>query len=232
MRITVLSLFPNIFNNFLQESIIKKMIDRKIIEVEIINFRNYSKNKKQKVDDYQYGGGSGMIIQLQPVIDCLNRIKTNKSKVILLSPQGRLFSQAMAKTYSDYSHLILIAGRYEGFDERLFHYVDEIVSIGDYVLLGGEIPCMVLIEAVTRLLDRAINKSSLESESFNNHLLDYPVYTSPKDYDGHKVPEILFSGNHEKINKYRYNEKLLKTKKYRPDLYKKFLKEKNHGKTK
>jgi tRNA (guanine37-N1)-methyltransferase len=232
MRITILSLFPKFFDNFLSESIIKKMINDKIINVEIINFRNFSTNKKQRVDDYQYGGGAGMVIQLQPVVDCLKKIKTPNSTVVLLSPQGKIYNQNIAKSYSQCSHLILIAGRYEGFDERIVNYVDEIISVGDYVLMGGEVPCMIMIESIARLLDNGINKLSLQSESFNNNLLDYPVYTKPKNYDGHEVPEILFSGNHQKINKYRYNQQLLKTKKYRPDLYKKFLKEQKHGKTK
>lgn len=232
MRISILSLFPNLFDNFLSESIIKKMINQKIVNIEIINFRNFSKNKNLKVDDYQYGGGGGMVIQLQPIIDCLNKIKTPKSKVILLSPQGKTYKQNQAKTLSKCKHLILIAGRYEGFDERIINYVDEIISIGDYVLMGGEIPCMVIIESIARLLDKGISKQSLVSESFDNNLLDYPVYTTPKDFEGHKVPEILFSGNHEKINTYRYNQQLIKTKKYRLDLYKKHLKEKNHGKIK
>jgi tRNA (guanine37-N1)-methyltransferase len=233
MHITVLSLFPNLFNNFLCESIIKKMIDRNSINIEIIDFRNYSKDKRKKVDDYQCGGGGGMIIQLQPIVDCLKKIKTKQSKVILLSPQGSLYNQAYAKKLTSYSHIILICGRYEGFDERLINYVDEIISIGDYVLMGGEIPAMAIIESVARLLDNGINKQSLISESFDNNLLDYPVYTNPKKFDKYSVPEILFSGNHEKINKYRYNQQLLKTKKYRLDLYEKFLREdKKHGKTK
>lgn len=232
MRVTILSLFPNFFDNFLKESIIKKMIDRKIINIEIINFRDFSKNKKQKVDDYQYGGGAGMILQLQPIVDCLKKIRTSKSKVVLLSPQGKLYTQNNAKSFTKYKHLILIAGRYEGFDERIINYVDEIISIGDYVLMGGEVPCMVIIESIARLLDNGINKQSLKNESFESNLLDYPVYTSPRKFDQYEVPEILFSGNHEKINKYRYNQQLLKTKEFRLDLYKKFLKEQPYGKTK
>jgi tRNA (guanine37-N1)-methyltransferase len=232
MKISILSIFPSLFNDFLSQSILKKMINDQKISIEIVDFRNFSKDKRKKVDDYQYGGGPGMVIQLQPVLDALEQIRTKDSKVILLSPQGDQYSQRMAKKLANIQHIILIAGRYEGFDERLVNYVDQIISIGDYILMGGEIPAMAIVESIARLVDNGINKLSLSSESFDNNLLDYPIYTKPKSIDNYHVPEILFSGNHEKINKYRYNQQLLKTKRRRPDLYNKFIKGDNYGKTK
>jgi tRNA (guanine37-N1)-methyltransferase len=228
MRITVLSLFPNIFNNFLKTSIIKRIIDTKLAEVEVINFRKFANNKHQRVDEYQYGGGAGMIIQLPPIVAAIKKYRTSASKVILLSPQGKLYHQTTAKQYAKYKHLILIAGHYEGFDERLIHYVDEVISIGDYILMGGEVACMVVIESVLRLLQGAITPSSLDSESFLYNLLDYPVYTKPLVFDNHQVPKILLSGDHQKIKAFRQKQQIIKTKKNRPDLYKQYLKNKHH----
>jgi tRNA (guanine37-N1)-methyltransferase len=224
MKITVLTLFPKLFDNFVKTSIIKKIIDKKLVSIKIVDFRKFSENKSKRVDDYQIGGGGGMVIQLQPIVDAIREYKTKNTKVILLSPQGKTYNQTIASKLSSEKDLILIAGHYEGFDERINHYVDETISIGDYILTGGEIPCMVIIESITRLLENAINKQSLESESFNNNLLDYPIYAKPLEFEGHKVPTILTSGNHKEIKNFREEQQLIKTKTLRPDLYKKITK--------
>jgi tRNA (guanine37-N1)-methyltransferase len=224
MKITVLTLFPKLFDNFLKESIVKKIINKKIVKVEIIDFRKYSKDKNKRVDDYQFGGGPGMVIGLPSIVEAIRKHKTKDSKVILLSPQGKTYVQEQAKTYAKCKHLILIAGHYEGFDERIINYVDEIVSIGDYILTGGEIPAMVIMETIVRLLEHGITKKSLDSETFDQNLLDYPVYTKPIDFEGHKVPKVLLSGNHKLIEEYRTDEQIKKTKKYRKDMYRKFVK--------
>jgi len=218
------------FHGFLDESIIKRAISNHQINVELVNFRDYSKDKNFRVDEYQYGGGAGMVIQLQPVVDCLKDIKQKDSYVILLSPQGKPYNQQLARKLSNQKHLILIAGHYEGFDERITNYVDETISVGDYVLTGGELPAMILIDSITRLLPNTITNESLSSESFDNYLLDYPTYTKPLDFEGYKVPEILLSGNHQEIDKYRKIQQEIKTKKIRPDLYKKYLKGKKEVK--
>lgn len=219
------------FDGFLSESIIKRAISNNHIEVEIINFREFSKEKNKHVDDYQYGGGAGMVLMLQPIIDCLKQIKTSQSKVILLSPQGKTLSQSTVKQLTNLSdHLILICGHYEGFDERINHYIDMTISIGDYILTGGEIPAMVIMDAIIRLRDQVINPLSLQNESFDDYLLDYPVYTKPLKYDGYQVPDILVSGNHQKINDWRKQQQIIKTLKNRPDLYKKYLKLKDRSK--
>jgi tRNA (guanine37-N1)-methyltransferase len=200
MKITILTLFPEIFNDFIKTSIVKRIIAKELVEIEVVNFRDFSDDKNKRVDDYQFGGGGGMIIKLQPIVAAIKKYRTKNSKVILLSPQGKQFKQKIAQSYSKQKHLILICGHYEGFDERIENYIDEQISIGDYVLTGGEIPAMVIVESTIRLLDGAISKQSLESESFSNgNLLDYPVYTKPIDFEGHKVPDVLLSGNHKKI---------------------------------
>ncbi|GMO14251.1 MAG: tRNA (guanosine(37)-N1)-methyltransferase TrmD [Mycoplasmoidaceae bacterium] len=221
MKITILTLFPELFQNFLNVSIIKNIIKNKIADIKIVNFRNYSKLKNQQVDDTPYGGGAGMVLMLQPIVDAIRDNKTKKTKVILLSPQGETFKQTTAKRLSKEQDLILIAGHYEGFDERITNYVDEVISIGDYILTGGEIPAMVLVESITRLLENGISKHSLEVESFDNNLLDFSTYTKPTKFEKYEVPSILLSGDHKKINEYRKKEQLEKTKKLRPDLLKK-----------
>ncbi|MDR3257902.1 MAG: tRNA (guanosine(37)-N1)-methyltransferase TrmD [Mycoplasmataceae bacterium] len=232
MKITVLTLFPKLFDNFLNESIVKKIIQKKIVKIQIVDFRQFSKEKTKRVDDYQYGGGAGMVIQLPATVEAIKKYKTKNTKVVLLSPQGQPYSQIKARQLSKNKDLILIAGHYEGFDERLINYVDEVVSIGDYILTGGEIPTMVLIETIIRLQDKAINNESLINETFDNNLLDYPVYTKPLKYDGYEVPKVLLSGNHKLIKEYRLQQQILKTKKYRNDMYKKYLKENKNAKTK
>jgi tRNA (guanine37-N1)-methyltransferase len=220
------------FDNFLSESIIKRIIQKKIVDIHIVDFREFSKNKTKRVDDYQFGGGPGMVIQLEPVVEAIKHYRKHNTKVILLSPQGKMFNQASAERYAKETDLIIIAGHYEGFDERITNYIDEVVSIGDYVLTGGEIPAMVIMDSVMRLLDNAINKESLKNETFSDNLLDYPTYTKPVDFHGQKVPDILLSGDHKKIETFRQQERIKKTKLNRPDLYQKYLKEQKHGKTK
>ena len=226
MKISILTLFPEIFEKFVNTSVISHSLTKKINEIEIINFRNYSKDSHKRVDDYQYGGGPGMVIGLQAIIDCLNDIKTDDSYVVLLTPQGKKYNQQIAKRFSKLKHLILICGHYEGFDERIINFIDETISIGDYVLTGGEIPAMVVVDSCMRLVANTINKDSLVCESFENDLLDYPVYTKPKNFKGYKVPEVLTSGNHQKINEWRKQHQILNTKKNRIDLYNKYLKSK------
>ena len=224
MKIDILTLFPEMFSGFKNESIIKRAIEEKKVSINTINFRDYSKNKHKKVDDTPYGGGSGMVLTCQPIFDAVEDIKKKNSKVILLSPQGKTFNQEMAYDLSKEKHLILICGHYEGFDERIKTICDEEISIGDYVLTGGEIPAMVLCDSVTRLIPGVIEEDSHLNDSFNDNLLDYPTYTKPRNYKGMKVPDILLSGDHKKIEKWRNNERLKVTADKRPDLIKKHVK--------
>ena len=218
MKISILSLFPHMFDGFLTESIISRAIDNKKVEIEIINFRDYSHLSNKQVDDTPYGGGAGMVLRCEPIFEAIDDIKTKDSYIVLLSPEGKTFNQALAKKYTQIKHLIIICGHYEGFDERIKTLADEIISIGDFVLTGGELPAMMICDSVIRLIDGVINKESLDSESFNDGLLDYPVYTKPEVYRNMKVPEVLLSGNHQKINEYRQSEKLRVTKENRSDL--------------
>ena len=227
MKISILTLFPELFKDFVNTSIISHSLTKEINEIEIINFREYSKDSHKRVDDYQYGGGAGMVIGLQAIIDCLEDVKSKDSHVVLLSPQGVTYNQKKKKKFSKYKHLILICGHYEGFDERIINFVDEVISIGDYILTGGEIPAMIVADSCIRLVADTINHDSLLCESFENNLLDYPVYTKPKNFRGYKVPEVLISGNHQKIAQWRKQQQILKTKKNRTDLYKKYLKSKD-----
>ena len=218
IKIDILSLFPDFFNGILNESIIKRAIDKKLVEINIINFRDYSPLPNKQVDDTPYGGGAGMLIRCEPIFLALDKIKTKDSHIILLSPEGVTYKQSVASRLKEYKHLIIICGHYEGFDERIKTLVDEIISIGDYILTGGEIAAMAIVDSVVRLIPGVINKESLVSESFNNNLLDYPQYTKPAEYRGLKVPDVLLSGNHQKIREYRALEQIKKTKDLRPDL--------------
>ena len=224
MKISILTLFPNFFNDFFNTSIIKRSIQNKFVEIEIINFRDFSKDKHMKVDSSPYGGGAGMVLMLQPIVDAIKSIKTSESKVILLTPSGELYNQEFANKLSTYKHLILICGHYEGFDERILNYVDFELSIGDYILTGGEVASLAVMESIIRLVPGVISSESLSHESFNNNLLDYANYTKPYDFEGYKVPDVLLSGNHKEIEKFRLNSKIEKTKSNRSDLYNKYLK--------
>ena len=218
MKIDILTLFPEMFDGFKNESIIKRAIDSKKVEINTCNFRDFAKNKHKKVDDTPYGGGAGMVLMCQPIYDAVESLKTDKSKVILLSPQGKPYTQKKAYELSKEEHLIFICGHYEGFDERIGTLCDEEISIGDYVLTGGELPSMVITDSVVRLLPGVIEEESHEIDSFNENLLDYPTYTKPRNYKGMKVPEVLLSGDHKRIDEWRKEQRLLVTKEKRPDL--------------
>lgn len=218
MKIDVLTLFPNMFASFLKESIIKRAIDNNLVEINIIDFRKYSKDPHKKVDDTPYGGGAGMVLTCQPIFDAVKSLRKENSKVILLTPSAKVYTQKQAYELSKETHLIIICGHYEGFDERIRTLADLEVSIGDYVLTGGEIPSLVLIDSITRLIPNVINEESHKNDSYNNNLLDYPTYTKPRVYENLSVPEVLFSGDHKKIDEYRKSEQLRKTQEIRPDL--------------
>ena len=231
MKFDVLTLFPDLFNIVMRESIIGRAQENGIVEINAINIRDYSKDKHKKVDDYPFGGGTGMVMACQPVIDAFNDITKDlvkKPKVIYMSPQGRVLNQKIAKELSAEEHLILLCGHYEGIDERIIEeIVDEEISIGDYVLTGGELPAMVLIDCVSRLLEGVLaSEDSYSEESHFNGLLEYPQYTRPADYNGKKVPDILLSGHHANIEKWRTQQSLDRTKQKRPDMYQVY--ERNH----
>lgn len=219
MKIDILTLFPEMFKGVFEESIIKRAINNGKVEINLINFRDYTTDPHNKVDDTPYGGGAGMVLTCQPIFDCVKSIRTEKSKVILLTPDGIQYKQRMAYDLAEEEHLILICGHYEGFDERIRSLCDMEISIGDYVLTGGEIPSMVLVDSIVRLIPGVINERSHIEDSFkDNYLLDYPSYTKPRVYEGMEVPEILLSGDHKKIDEYRYQESLKRTRERRPDL--------------
>lgn len=218
MKIDILTLFPEMFEGFINTSIIKRAIEKEIIQVNLINFRDYSPLNNKQVDDTPYGGGAGMILRCEPIFECLDSMDTEDAYIILLSPEGTKYKQDVAKRLKEHKHLIIICGHYEGFDERIKTRVDEVISIGDYILTGGEIPAMAITDSVARLLPGVITKASLDDESFNDNLLDYPTYTKPAEYHGLNVPDVLVSGNHKLINEYRKNMKIEKTKALRPDL--------------
>ena len=209
------------FDGFLNNSIIKRARELGKVEIKIHNFRDYSKDKNKKVDDYQIGGGGGMVLMPQPIFDCIDDIKTDDSYIILMCPQGVKYDQKKAFELVNKKHIIIICGHYEGFDERIRTLADEEISIGDYILTGGELPSMVITDSVVRLIDGVIKENSYTNESFNNDLLDYPVYTKPVDFRGMKVPDVLLSGHHEKINEFRKNEQIKRTRIRRPDLLEK-----------
>ena len=220
MKIDILTLFPDMYKGIFEESIIKRAIDLGKIEIKIHNFRDYSLDLHHKVDDTPYGGGNGMVLTCQPIFDCVRALRNENSKVILLTPDGTLYKQEVAYSLAKEKHLILICGHYEGFDDRIRTLADFEVSIGDFILTGGEIPAMAISDSIIRLLDGVISVESLESESFNDNLLDYPTYTKPRDFRGMKVPDVLLSGDHKKINEYRHQEQIRITKEKRGDLLK------------
>ena len=220
MRIDILTLFPGMFKPFLEESIIKRAILGGKVSVNVIDIRSFSTLNNNQVDDTPYGGGAGMVLMCDPVFRAVESVKSDKSHVVLLSPSGKTYNQKVAKEFKNYEHLILLCGHYEGFDERIKTIIDEEISIGDFVLTGGEVPAMAISDSIIRLLPGVISADSLESESFEDSLLDYPVYTKPQVFRGMKVPDVLISGDHKKIEEYRYSERVRLTKEKRPDLLK------------
>ena len=228
MKIDILTLFPEMYDGFLNTSIIKSAINRKLVNIKTTNIRDYSLDKHKKVDDTPYGGGSGMVLMCQPIFDAVEAVKKTNSKVILMTPQGVKYNQKIAYNLSKEEHLILVCGHYEGFDERIRSICDMELSIGDYVLTGGELPSMVITDSIVRLLDGVIDEGSHLNDSFNNDRLDYPTYTKPREYDGMKVPDVLLSGDHKKIDEWRKEESKKRTKERRPDLVKKYIVEKSN----
>ena len=228
MKISVLTLFPDIINEYTNHSIIKIIKNNNLANIEVLNIRDYSLDKHRKVDDTIYGGGPGLVMSIEPIVNCLQEMKKENSRVVLLTPTGKKYTQELAKKFSKMAHLILICGHYEGIDERILNYIDLQLSIGDFVLTGGEAAALVVLDSVLRLLPGSINKDSLEVESFNDYLLDYPVYTKPEVFEGYAVPKVLLSGNHKEINEYRLRQREIKTKINRPDLYEKYLEKKGN----
>ena len=221
MKIDILTLFPKMFEGFLNESIIKRAINENKVEINIIDFRKYTSDSHNRVDDYPYGGGAGMVLMPEPIFNAVDDIKKDNSLIILCTPQGKTYNQKMAYDLTKEKHIIIICGHYEGFDERIRSLADIEVSIGDFVLTGGEIPSMAITDSIVRLLDGVIDKDSHLNDSFNKDLLDYPVYTKPQEFRGMKVPDVLLSGHHENIRKWRLEEQIKRTKERRPDLIKK-----------
>lgn len=221
MKISVLSLFPEYFDAMLSTSILSRAREKGLFEFEVINFRDFTNQKHGHVDDTPYGGGAGMVLQCQPVIDALESIRTPESKVYLLSPQGETFSQRKAEELSKEDHLILICGHYEGFDERIRSFADGQISLGDFVLTGGEPAAAAMCDAILRLVPGVIRQESSAGDSFSDGLLEYPQYTKPAEYRGMKVPDVLLSGHHANIEKWRREQSLINTARHRPDLLEK-----------
>ncbi|TJX16199.1 tRNA (guanosine(37)-N1)-methyltransferase TrmD [Tissierella creatinini] len=223
MKIDILTLFPEFFENLKDFSIIGRAIYEKKISINTTNIRDFSKNKHKKVDDYPFGGGPGMVMKPEPIFDAINHVKNKSSKLIYLSPQGKVLNQGLASELALEKHLILLCGHYEGIDNRIIdNFVDEEISIGDYVLTGGEIPAMVLIDCITRLIPGVLSsEASFMDESHYDRLLEYPQYTRPRDFMGLEVPDILLSGDHERIHQWRKEQALMITKAKRPDILKK-----------
>lgn len=219
VRFDILTLFPEMIEGMLNQSILKRAIEKKIIEVNIINFREFSTNKHSTVDDYAYGGGAGMLISVEPIHLAMKTIPNiDKAYKILTSPSGNVYNQNKAEKLSKLDHIVIVCGHYEGIDNRILDYIDEEISIGDYVLTGGEIPACAIIDSIARLVPGVISDESIVGESFTMGLLEYPQYTRPYEYDGKKVPDVLVSGHHANIKKWQRYQSLKKTYEVRPEL--------------
>ncbi len=219
MKFDVITLFPGMFDSPLQESIMKRAVDRGLIRIGIHDLRNFTHDRHRVVDDTPYGGGSGMVMKVEPIVEAIETLREDDSVVILLTPRGRRFDQNTAERLSRKRHIILICGRYEGIDERVTHFIDEEISLGDFILTGGEIAALAVMDALSRLVPSVLGCSaSAKEESFSWDLLEYPHYTRPREFRGEEVPEILLSGNHEAIRRWRRKEALRKTMAVRPDL--------------
>ena len=226
MKFNILTLFPEMVENYFQYSILKRAVDSKVIEISTVNPRDYTENKHKKVDDIPYGGGAGMVLMPQPYVDAYSSVKKLENSItVMLSPQGEPLTDSMVNELSHYDQMILLCGHYEGFDERIREIIKpKEVSIGDFVLTGGELPALCLIDAVSRKIEGTLGKiESADEDSFSNGLLEYPQYTRPRDFRGYKVPEVLLNGNHKEINNFRLTQSLERTKQKRPDLYQKYV---------
>ena len=221
MKIKILTLFPEVYDGYLNSSIVSRIISKGFLDVEIINIRDYSNDKHNHVDDTPYGGGAGMLMKVDVLHRALTANRNEKSHIILTSPKAYPLTQDDLIRLSNYEELIIVCGHYEGIDYRFEQYVNEKISIGDYILTGGELPSLVLIDGISRLLQEAISDDSLKEESYNDYLLEYPQYTRPVEYDGITVPEVLMNGNHKEIENYNLKMSLKETLLYRPDLLKK-----------
>lgn len=221
MKIDYLTLFPEMFDGVLNHSILKRAQEKGMLDVNTVNFRHFAENKHNQVDDYPFGGGQGMVLKPEPVFNAMDSIEhAEDTRVILMCPQGRPFSQQIAQELSESEHLVFICGHYEGYDERIReHLVTDEISMGDYVLTGGELPAMVMTDAVVRLLPGVLgNQQSHEDDSFQDGLLEFPQYTRPRNYKDMGVPDVLLSGNHAHIETWRHEQKILRTFEKRPDL--------------
>lgn len=230
MRFHIMTLFPEIFNSYMNESIMKRAVEKGIIEVNIYNIRDFSTNKHKKVDDYPFGGGAGMVMTPQPIYDTykhiIDKFDIKDPRVVYLTPKGKIHNQNIASEMSTFEDVILLCGHYEGIDQRIIDsIVTDEISIGDYVLTGGELPALILIDSISRLIPGVLSQNeSFEEESFKDDLLEYPHYTRPREFMGMEVPEVLLSGNHKKIDEWRHEKSIEITKERRPDLYKKACK--------
>lgn len=227
LKINILTIFPEFFDSFKNTSIIKKALLKEEVEINCFNIRDFSKSKTKRVDDHPLGGGAGLVMSLQPIMDCLRANNLMDSYKILVSPEGQTFKQSKARILAKKSNITFLCGHYEGIDSRIKNYVDDIISLGDFIVTGGEVITSVICDSIIRLVPGVINYESLSSESFDNDLLEYDQYTYPINYEGHIAPEYLLSGNHELVDNKRLLDSLLKTKEKRPDLFKKHIFSKN-----
>lgn len=218
MKISILTMFPEMFDGMKQSPIIQHAIEKDIVQIELIDIKEFADGSFRDIDDSPYGGGAGMILRCEPISKALLKVKQENSFTIMSAPAGISYTQKKAHEYAKKEHLILLCGHYEGIDARMDDQVDEKISIGDYIVSSGEYPAMIITDSIVRLLDGVIKKKSIEDESFENGLLEYPQYTRPLNFNGKEVPEVLLSGNHEKIRQYRHQESLKMTLKYKPEL--------------
>lgn len=222
MKLTILTMFPENFSSLLTFPVIRRAVEKGLLALETVDIKDYAGGSFRHIDDSPCGGGKGMILRIDTLMKALDAKRSEKSHVILLSPKGRCYDQKKAREFSKMEEIILVAGHYEGVDRRFEDHVDEMVSIGDYILTGGEIPAMVLVDSISRLLPGALREGATDDESHENGLLEYPQYTKPVDWNGEKVPEILLSGNHGAIERWRHREALLDTRRLRPDMFEKY----------
>lgn len=222
MKISILTIFPEGFDSFLEMPIIKRAVERGKAQIEIVDIRDFAHGSFRHIDDSPFGGGVGMIMRCQPIYDALKAVCNDSSHKLLLSPKGQKYDQSYARKLTEKEHIVLVCGHYEGVDARVENYVDEQISIGDYILTGGEIAATVVVDSVVRLLDGVLKDKATYDESHENGLLEYPQYTRPAEFEGDRVPDVLLSGNQKNIDEWRLAQSLLFTKKYRPDMFERY----------